>query len=440
MLPRPIISARPVDLKILPVFAMVVLAGILGKANAQTVSYSGGNLIENFDEMGALGTNLPAGWFAGWTGPGVTFTTNIVVNNGSVAPNESGGWNFGASGAGDRALGTMATSTGSPAPPGTNRFVEVRIRNGTTNSIAVINVHYDGEEWRTGSSSGQINTNLLQFSADGINFVNMGPAFQFVQPVLAPTGSALDGNAAANRSTNIGGIYILPAPVPPDGLIYLRWFDRNDPSTDPGLAMDNFSFFVPTNPIIITNQPQTQATLAGSNVTFTVSATGPGILTYQWKKDGIDVVETGRVTGVTNAVLNISNVQHDDLGIYTVSVSNADDSSLSDPATLMFIAPQFQWVRQAGSAASVSAVANGIAMDGATALYACGSFDCCLDFGSTNVSAPGGFGVYLARYSAAGVVEWVRAASSASSGGATYKRNGRSSGKLLSGWGIRRHD
>jgi len=429
MLPRPTIAATPrlrridafpVDLKILAVLAMVVLTTVFGSANAQTVSYSGGNLIENFDGMGAFGTNIPAGWFAGWSGPGVTFTTNIAVNSGSIAPNETGGWNFGASGAGDRALGTMATSTGSPVPPGTNRFVEVRIRNSTTTSIAVINVHYDGEEWRTGSSSSQINTNLLQFSADGMNFVSMGPAFQFVQPVLTPTGSALDGNAAANRSTNIGGLYALPAPVPPDGIIYLRWFDRNDPSTDPGLAIDNFSFFVPTNPIVITNQPQTQATLAGSNVTFTVGATGAGLFAYQWKKDGVEVVENGRLTGVTNAVLNISNVQPDDLGIYTVSVSNAGDSTLSDPATLMFIAPPFQWVRQAGSAAGSNAVANGIAMDGATALYVCGSFDWGLDFGSTNVNASAGFGIYLARYSVSGVVEWVRAATSGNSGGATY--------------------
>src|ERR1041384_545990 len=132
----------------------------------QTISYSGGLLTENFDSIGSAGTNTPPGWFVGWAGASVTFATNIVVNDGSVAPNQTAGWNFGSSGTTDRALGVMATSTGTPTPPGNDHFVEVRIQNNTAQPIGAINVHYDGEEWRTGSSSTQINSNVLQFSAD----------------------------------------------------------------------------------------------------------------------------------------------------------------------------------------------------------------------------------------------------------------------------------
>ena len=48
----------------------------------------------------------------------------------------------------------------------------------------------------------------------------------------------------------------------------------------------------------ITSQLQAQTVYADSNVSFSVSAEGK-YLTYQWKKDGVDL------TGETNATLNI---------------------------------------------------------------------------------------------------------------------------------------
>lgn len=138
---------------------------VLARAAAQTISYSGGTLAENFDSLGPNGTNTPPGWFAGWSGPGVSFTTNITVGNGSVAPTSAAGWNFGATGAANRALGVAATGSRTPTPPGTNRFLEVRIRNATPAPIPAIHVRYDGEEWRTRSSSSVVNSNALPSSA-----------------------------------------------------------------------------------------------------------------------------------------------------------------------------------------------------------------------------------------------------------------------------------
>ena len=39
-------------------------------------------------------------------------------------------------------------------------------------------------------------------------------------------------------------------------------------------------------PPTITNQPISQANLAGATVTFTVGVSGPGPFTYQWKFNG----------------------------------------------------------------------------------------------------------------------------------------------------------
>ncbi len=66
----------------------------------------------------------------------------------------------------------------------------------------------------------------------------------------------------------------------------------------------------------ITSQPQAQTVYADTNVSFSVNAEGK-YLTYQWKKDGIDL------TGETNATLNIIDANatlHD--GNYSVVVSN----------------------------------------------------------------------------------------------------------------------
>ena len=308
--------------------SLLALAFLADSARTQTIPYTGGTIVENFDSMGATGTNTPPGWFAGWTGSVATFTTNVTVGDGNVAPTSAGGWNYGTTNATDRALGLIATGTSTPTPPGSNRLVEVRIKNLTSNPITAINVRYDGEEWRTGSSASQVNSNILQFSADGVNFVSLGAAFQFIQPVFTPVTTALDGNAAANRTTNIGGAYTLPSAIATGAVLYLRWFDLNDPSTDPGLAMDNFSFFVPTNsPVAIVSQPTNVTAHIGDLATFSVGASGVPIL-YQWLRNG------SVLSGATNAAFTIPSVSLSDTGSYSVVVSNQFNTIISSNAVL----------------------------------------------------------------------------------------------------------
>ena len=74
----------------------------------------------------------------------------------------------------------------------------------------------------------------------------------------------------------------------------------------------------------ITSQPQAQTVYADTNVSFSVTAEGK-YLTYQWKKDGVDLA------GETNATLNITDANatlHD--GNYSVVVSNDFGSVESD--------------------------------------------------------------------------------------------------------------
>ena len=84
----------------------------------------------------------------------------------------------------------------------------------------------------------------------------------------------------------------------------------------------------------ITTQPADQTVTAGQTATFTVAATGDEPLSYQWKKDGNDLSDGGRISGAATATLTISNAQASDAGSYTVVVSNSTGSVTSNAATL----------------------------------------------------------------------------------------------------------
>lgn len=79
--------------------------------------------------------------------------------------------------------------------------------------------------------------------------------------------------------------------------------------------------------------PVSQIALAGTNPYFTVVATGPAPLTYQWKKDGTEI------SGATAPLLRLNNVQASDAGSYTVTVSSTSSIS-SAPATLTVAAAE----------------------------------------------------------------------------------------------------
>ena len=79
---------------------------------------------------------------------------------------------------------------------------------------------------------------------------------------------------------------------------------------------------------LITEQPRSQVFTAGHPVGFQVEATGTAPLSYQWQFDGVDI------SGANSPMLSLENVQLDAAGGYSVVVSNAFRSAISDIATL----------------------------------------------------------------------------------------------------------
>jgi hypothetical protein len=74
---------------------------------------------------------------------------------------------------------------------------------------------------------------------------------------------------------------------------------------------------------VITAAPVAQSVCIGSTATFTVTATGSGTLTYQWKKAGTNIA------GATSATYSIVNAQAGDAGQYSVTVTSPNCGSVT---------------------------------------------------------------------------------------------------------------
>lgn len=84
------------------------------------------------------------------------------------------------------------------------------------------------------------------------------------------------------------------------------------------------------SPRIVT-QPKPIQVRANANVSFAVEAEGYGELSYQWKRNGVEV------SGGTQATLNLKGVQLAQTGTYNVAVTNSIGTVVSAPVTLSFV-------------------------------------------------------------------------------------------------------
>lgn len=89
----------------------------------------------------------------------------------------------------------------------------------------------------------------------------------------------------------------------------------------------------PENPALltITGQPLSLQVPVGGGALFRVAAKGAGPLDYQWCLNGQPL------SGATRQELRIAQVSRDHLGLYTVRVSHAEGSVLSEEASLSFL-------------------------------------------------------------------------------------------------------
>ena len=91
------------------------------------------------------------------------------------------------------------------------------------------------------------------------------------------------------------------------------------------------------NPPAITSQPQSDTSLQGQSVFFTVSATGTAPLTYRWQKNSANLSDSSNISGSTAAALTIRAAGPSDVASYSVIVSNITGVTVTSSAATLTI-------------------------------------------------------------------------------------------------------
>ncbi len=181
--------------------------------------------------------------------------------------------------------------------------------------------------------------------------------------------------------------------------------------TEPGILVCNAQ----ESPVIH-NQLVDLSLPAGTTAQLSVEATGTPPLQYAWYFNG------SKVEAATNATLWLTNAQIFQSGSYYASVANTAGTATSSVATVtVSFVQEFLWARQAGGAGNYEE-ANAIAADGAGNLYVAGEFTGSASFGTNTLVAAGSLGypdMFLAKYTKAGDLVWVRQAGNKYADGAS---------------------
>jgi hypothetical protein len=83
-------------------------------------------------------------------------------------------------------------------------------------------------------------------------------------------------------------------------------------------------------PQITTNIPAETVVYEGRSLVLAVSVAGTAPFVYQWKANGVNLINGGRVSGATSNVLVIANAQPGDAATYQLSIANGQGNIQSD--------------------------------------------------------------------------------------------------------------
>jgi hypothetical protein len=112
--------------------------------------------------------------------------------------------------------------------------------------------------------------------------------------------------------------------------------------------------------VAFTLQPQSATVCVGSSVSFSVAATGAGPLTFQWKRNGTNIL------GATASSVSLTSVTAAQAGTFTCEVTGSCGSLISSAATLTVQSP-LTWSQQpssvsaaVGQSVTLTAQASGV--------------------------------------------------------------------------------
>ena len=309
----------------------------LGKWDGTSWSAVGGgmssfvNALGVYDDDGAGGPNLPKLYAGGgFNDAGGLIVSHIGAWNGTTWERLQMGIQYGVNdvvnamttfddGSGEKLYvgGFFTTAAGQPA----NRVAS-----------------WDGSNWAAlGSGLNASASALIPFDHDGDN---TDPAKLYVAGAFTQAG----GNAASKIASWDGSDWApLGSGLDADGQC-LAVFDPDGSGGDPpaliiggdftsagGLSVQRLAqWSCPTggSPPSIIEHPTDVTVCASKSASFTVKATGPGTLSYQWRHNA------NIIGGATADILDIDPVELADAGDYDCVVTNSGGSVISNPATL----------------------------------------------------------------------------------------------------------
>lgn len=295
-----------------PLIAVPLLLIALATSATAQIATSQANTpyAQNFDSLPASGTGSPAAaaWsnnstIPGWylhAGPNLAADiSGIRITAGSSSSRSQTSYGTGTNT--DRALGTQGGSTHdlstsysvASSIPESSIFgtISVAFSNTDTQPFTGFSFSYSGEQWLRSSTTTPADRDRLtvQWALGSISTAPSALTWtQFTAAELNPSGVtfngtqrgtstvAIDGNAAANRVTNLGAT-VANITWNPGQVLFIRWVDINDSSSDAGLAVDDFTFTANRSanvlPTVTLTTPAEAATFeAPTNLQLTASA------------------------------------------------------------------------------------------------------------------------------------------------------------------------
>ncbi len=372
---------------------VAITNGALTKAGFGTMSlnaansYAGGTtvtagrLLVNNTTNSGTGTgsvNITVGGFLG--GTGTIAGTVTVSNTGTIAPGT-------ASAIGKLTLGSAPVFSGTNFTRinrngGTPLFDQLALTSGTLNYGGTLVVSNAGAalvggevftNFSAASYSGAFASTILPTNSAGLNWhlgrlttdgtirVNRAPVANTDNATNAPTyvleipiASLLTNDTDADSDTlSVSGITLtttngITLTTNATTIFYSNSVSASDRFTytlsdasggSATGAVQITSLPITNVPPSISTQPQSQTVKLGSNVTFTVVATGTPTPGYQWQFNG------SPIASATSSTYIRSNAQFADAGNYSVLVTNSAGSPVSSNAALTVLPLAPMWVQ-----------------------------------------------------------------------------------------------
>ncbi len=92
-----------------------------------------------------------------------------------------------------------------------------------------------------------------------------------------------------------------------------------------------------SNDLTFTSQPNSLTIQYGTIATFATAATSGDTISYQWRRNGVNLVDDGRISGATTSILTINPAGLPDQGTYDVVATNNCGSVVSNSAALTIL-------------------------------------------------------------------------------------------------------